>query len=159
MYTTYPLHPNILYGILHSMIGRLHFEHGLPLDLSKDVDLQVVDALVAHETEIQYLPLRRDRYRLTPEWWTKHILEHSIEVHPDGTGTYYAIPREDDPHPETAGTIELSQHGSIRRNGGRIVDLPQDEWKVVLAGPLEDRKTIGIHEIVIFVPGPSPQLA
>jgi len=141
------------------MIGRLHFEEGYPLDLHRDLEEQVHEALRQYQDQVEILPARRDAYPLTPSWWTKNNLDYRVEVHPDGSGTFYATPREDGNMPETP-AFAAGRTGAMPTRRGLIRELPEEGWIAPpIAGPLKDRQTMGIHEIVIFVPGPSPQIA
>lgn len=134
-------------------IERLHFEDGHPLNLSRDVSVeaQVARILVDNHDKIQALP--EGDYDLTPKWWTKHLMNHNLTVLENGNGIYRATPRDSD-----VGTRELSQQGVSRHKpGGNIAHLPQENGMAIVAGPLKDRITMGIYEIILYTPGPSPK--
>lgn len=130
-------------------IERLHFEDGHPLNLSGSPEGQIARILVENFSKIQILP--EGDYDLTPKWWTKHLMNHNLTVLENGGGIYRATPRDGD-----VGTRDLSRGGQYKP-GGNIIHLPQDKIIIIVAGPLKDRKTIGVYEIVRYIPGSSPK--
>jgi hypothetical protein len=132
-------------------IERLHSEDGYPLDLGKSPMEQIAKILVDHRAQVQALP--EGEYNLTPKWWTKHLMEHKLKVLENGSGIYHSVPRE-----SGVGTIDFSQRGPNQyKPGGNVSYLPQDNEIAVVGGPLKDRKTMGVYEIIVYTPGPSPK--
>lgn len=129
-------------------IERLHFKDGIPLPLQPNVDGEIKRIIVENLDKAKTLP--EGEYDLTPSWWRKHLHRHNLVVFEDGTGIYRAIPRE-----KEVGTVDVST-GEFRK-GSRMVKIPEDQAVVIVGGPLEDRKTLGIYEIIFHSPGPSPK--
>lgn len=128
-------------------IERIHFEGGLEIVQDIPADLQIRAAALAFAEAREALP--EGSYDLTPEWWEKHHLRHTLRVLPDGTGIFRGYPRFDD-----VGTTTYP--GRTYRRGGITTRLPADDEIVSVSGTRPDRKTLGIYEIVLFQRGPNP---
>jgi hypothetical protein len=127
-------------------IERLHSEDGFPISFKGPVEQELANIVLENADLVE--TLSQGEYNLTPSHWQKHLYIHSLTVLEDGTGVYRAIPRE-----EGVGTRELSRNGWERfQEGERMIRIPQDGPLVVVSGPLKDKKTIGIHEIIFYSP-------
>jgi len=131
-------------------IERLHFEKGMPLPSGGSLD--EIERIIL-ENQDQIISLPEGEYDLTPQGWKKHPHLHQLTVLKDGTGVYRAIPRE-----KNAGTISLSREGRGRfQMGVQTIRIPEDQSVAILAGPLEDRKTLGLYEIILYSSGENSQ--
>jgi hypothetical protein len=133
-------------------IERFHSEEGFSLDPNRSPEDQIMQTVAANITSLQTLP--EGDYNLTPAWWTKHLMIHNLTVLENGNGIYKMLPRDND-----VGTIEIDPRKIMNQHkpGGRIVHLPQDQEMIVIGGPLKDRKTLGVYEVIFHVPGRSPK--
>jgi hypothetical protein len=133
-------------------IERLHFEEGFSFDSNRSAQEQIAEIATANIFNIQILP--EGDYNLTPKWWTNNLMRHNLTVLEDGNGVYQMLPRDND-----VGTVEIGRQKILGqyKPGGRTVHLPQDEEMIVVGGPLKDKKTLGVYEVIFYVPGSSPK--
>ncbi|GEM_PF-2488501 len=131
-------------------VERISFESGLPLVPGEKPQLQVLRALSNNCNLVVYLPAAE--YDLTPSAWKDntriHTHNHNLVVHPDGTGTYRMLPRDC-----RSAVVDLSTRTTTP--GGRIERIPQDKPLIIIAGGMDDNR-IGIFEVILYSPGPSP---
>lgn len=131
-------------------IERLSSDDGFKIDATKGTVDQILELLEKNKDLIRTLP--PGRYDLTPEWWTKHNYIHILHVFPDGSAAYEAIPRFKD-----AGAFSFDRGKAGEFVTGSVVKMvPKDQNPVVVSGPLKDRKTIGVYEVILWHSGESP---
>jgi len=133
-------------------IERMHFENGYPLKFSgKTINSQIEDIYIFNQHKIKTLP--EGEYNLTPQWWVKDFVENSLSVFKDGSAIYKTIPLNDE-----VITVDYDQEGIGRRKSGKqILHLPTDVEITVVVGPLEDKPSIGVYDIILYNPGDSPK--
>lgn len=132
-------------------IERLHSEEGFPLDSKKPAEEQIKKIVGDNKASVE--TLSEGVYDLTPKWWTKHLMTHALKVLENGSAIYKATPRE-----KGIGVINLDQGGFNQfKPGEHIAYMPRDTNTIMVGGPLKDKKTIGVYEIIIYTPGPNPK--
>jgi len=133
-------------------IERLHFEEGYPFTFNESTaDGEVAKLLEANRAEIQTLP--EGFYDLTPKLWIENPARYGLVVLGNGNGIY-----SENLHGNDAETKGLDQQGqSQRKTEGNITRLPQDLIVLIFCGLLQDKKSMGIYDIIRHVQGTSPE--
>lgn len=127
-------------------IERLHFKDGVHLPLEELAHKELLKIIRENSDKIVTLP--EGEYDLTPSWWKKHLCNHNLIVLGNGTGVYRAIARE-----KGVGTKEVSMGkiGEVQK-GGRVIKIPEEQFMVIVGGPLKDRERMGVYEIIFYSP-------
>ncbi len=128
-------------------IERLSSEQGeiMPRNGSRTEMVRRIKAgmLLGRVTAASLMP---GEYDITPKIWTRHLRNHHLQVNPDGTAVYRAIPREQD-----VGDVlyEDGRYGEFNE-GVRTIHLPQDETIIIVAGPKADVPEMHIFEVIFY---------
>jgi len=131
-------------------IERLSSDDGFKLDPKGDTTDRILNLLIRNSDLIRTLP--PGRYDITPKWWTKHNFIHIVHVFPNGTAAYEGVPRFKD-----ARAISFDKGKAGEFVTGSVVKMvPKDQNPVIVGGPLKDRKTMGVYEVILWHSGESP---
>ncbi|MDO8657446.1 MAG: hypothetical protein Q7K55_01800 [Candidatus Levybacteria bacterium] len=134
-------------------IENYSFKEGLPIDISKDPQPQVLDMLEKHQHRGRILPA--GEYDLTPEVWRKYgsnLYNYNLIVNEEGTATYRMLPKDKGVTTMVASKVGFSKPVS----GGKSIRLPEDSSFTAIAGPKRGDPTFRVYEVVVYAPGPSP---
>lgn len=133
-------------------IFRLHLEEGAPLKLKGNPRETLKSIVARHSVALTALNVPEEEIfeiDLTPRWWKNHLYTHHLLLLDSEHAVYVSIPRE-----EEVGLrqVEAGSQLSDLKKGAFVVNIPGDQDLVVVCGPLKDRETIGVYEIIIYVP-------
>ena len=89
-------------------------------------------------------------YDITPKDFTYALFRHTLLVHPDGTGTYRAIPLKED--------VAMSDYlpGLVfekTKMGGKIIKIPRDMPSIAVAGNKGNDPKLRLFEVIFWSPG------
>lgn len=125
-------------------IKRIHSDNGIEFK-SKNELAKVVKRELKNKAPEPEL-LGPGFYNLTPKVWTRHLHNHQLIVHENGTALYLTIPRE-----EGVGIAERESREF--REGGRKVAIPEEVPLIMIAGPKSGKGgKIFLFEMVYWEP-------